>query len=436
MQHRLGRRTFLGHATAVATLPIFAGCSAPGGTSETASDSGGSSSGDADASSSSDGGAGMGDPPQRLHTTVVQQPDGTYLRTFAGVSAPQDLVFVDDDGASLRILDAFPRAHCPFAIDTARELGDGGYALAVVDRTLAGERPDDGARWPLSMVPFGVAIDGVILDPSGPWYDGGPADPDNPFDRGCSGWEYDPIFPTVADLVGVPAALRGHVQPGPGGMFGSAGQFHYHGVPAVMLAALRAWIGDTNSALVVGYAADGWWIIDAVVPGSATDDGVAIHLFSGYVLRTGPRTAVEHTNPSLVPAGAYDGTFVADWIHDPQAKRALIEAALAADGSYLGLTAADVAAGRARYRILDARNGLASDDFVVADAPTGAYLYVLTPDWPEIPRYFGAEPSSSFRTHVIPLVGGGMGPPGRQQLYDGCNDVADDVHPWAGQDPF
>lgn len=375
--------------------------------------------------------------PQRLSSTLTQAADGSWTRSFSGVAAPQNLEVVID-GQKRRIFDVFPRSSCPFGINTQAQLGEGGYRLSIVDRAQNGEvLPASAGMRPLSMIPFGVAIDGVMLDPSGPWYDGGKPDPNNPFDRTCSGWEYDPIFATVATLVGVPSELRGHVQPGEGGRRGSLGLFHYHGVPRVMLANLRSGLTreERDAALIAGYSADGFAILDSVVPAAATRAGKRLHLFSGYVLRTGARTAVPHTNPALVPLGTYDGTFVQDWVYDPVAKRAAIEAALSREGDYLGLAAAERAAERADYAILDEHNGLSSDGLAVPGVTRTTYFYVLTPDWPEIPRWFALEPSESFR-NVIPFDSKGAGPPGRKQLYDACQGSLADVHQWDGRVPY
>lgn len=414
------RRDFLRFVSVAAATPLLARCSP--------------------ASQVRPGGAVTFEPPQRLATEVTRLADGTYVRSFAGVAAPQNLEYRSADGARHRVFDMFPNDHCPFGIDTRRELGPGGYDLQVLDRTLGGIVPTPtDALWALNMIPFGVAIDGALLDPSGPWFDGGPADPQNPFDRACSGWEYDPIFDTVATLVGVPAELRGHCQPGPGNRMGSPGQFHYHGTPSVMLANLRAARRDEEleRPLVVGYAADGFWVIDAVIPAESTRDAARLHLFSGYVLREGTRAPVPHTNPQLVPSGTHDGTFTQDWAFDPIRKRALIEAALSRDGHYLGLTADDRTAGLASYALLDERNGLVTDAFTLPDAPARTYVYVLTPDFPEVPRWLAFEPSASFRA-VIPFEApsGAMGPPGRRQLYAACSTDLVDVHQWSGRPPY
>lgn len=415
-QDRLSRREFLTRTTMVVASPLLARCAPP-------------------------------EPPGRFsvapthgfRSEVVAQADGSYLRTFSGRAAPDNLE-VSQAGACRPLYELFPHERCPFAIDTRLELGEGGYDLVTLDRTLSKIVPAVAAPlWPLNMIPFGVAVDGALFDPSGPWYDGGPADPENPFDRACSGWEYDPIHPSVAALVGVPAEVRGHVQPGPGGRRGSPGQFHYHGAPRVLLAHLQATrsAAQRDEALVVGYSADGFWIVDGVVPAAAARSGKRLHLFSGYVLRAGARALVPHTNPALVPAGDYDGTFVQDFRYDPEQKLAQLQGALRDQGSYQGLRADDVRAGVAEAVLLDERGGITLDSFSAPGAPAGAYVYALTPDWPEIPRAFALEPAESFRDHVIPFADqGGKGPPGRQQLYAACGAELADVHQWHGRAPY
>lgn len=149
--------------------------------------------------------------------------------------------------------------------------------------------PDDSNHpWSLNMIPFGVAVEGSIMDPSGPWYDGGPADPNNPFDRKCTGWEYEVTHPDVMKLVGVPAELHGHVQPG--------GIFHYHGYPSAMIAVVRGNAPAETGPIIVGYSADGFPVIDYKIVSS---DGIEWIFVSGYVLREGRRQALELTNPTM-----------------------------------------------------------------------------------------------------------------------------------------
>ncbi len=341
------------------------------------------------------------------------------VRTFSGQAAPEDVEVALANGERRNLSSLFPNPNDPFGINSALELGEGGLNLSVVVRSGV----PSGDPWALNMVPFGVSLDGVLLDPSGPWFDGGAPDPRNPFDRACSGWEYDPLFPVVARLVGLPLEVRGHVQPGPGERPGSLGTFHYHGAPVRFLSRLRLALGEQSAPTIVGYAADGWPIIDAFLPGAPK-----VHLFSGWVLREGARRAHPHTNPALTPSGDHDGTFVQDWEYEPTRKRALIHAALDRQGEWNGLRREDLDAGKATFQLADAFNGVT--------LPSG-WVYVLTPDWPEVPRWFVAEPSPSFRA-IIPLdtPPGVSGPPTRRALYDACDATLADVHLWSGRRPY
>ncbi len=412
----IDRRSMLKTLSAAFSATLLARCGGEAGAPTTATTDGGD--------------AGAEDPgiefePPRLLSTTLRAADGGYVRSFEGIAAPQNLRFRRTDGRWVRLYDLFPGSADPFAVSTALTLGAGGYGLSILDRAASGVMPP-AARdpWALEMVPFGVAIDGALMDPSGPWYDGGPADPNNPFDRKCSGWEYDPIFASVAAIVGVPLEARGHTQP--------SGQFHYHGYPELLVENLRHARAGTAAAarpLLLGWSSDGYPVYDCVIPAAANASGKAVHLFSGYVLRSGTRTAVPHTNPALVPPGNHDGTYVQDWVYDPSAKRALVEAALRDRGSYLGLTRLDLEAGRAELRLLDAGNGLSTEGLTLGEYDRTVYAYVLTHDWPEIPRLLAFQPSDSFR-QVIPFDSPRGG---RVSLYDACTGALEDVHTWNGR---
>lgn len=378
--------------------------------------------------------------PKLLETHVVRTEDGQYVRSFSGECYPQNLEFYSESyGDTVKIHDLFPNRRDPFGVDTSLRLGVGGYNLSTPDRAVAGMIPAaNDALWALNMVPFGVAIDGVIMDPSGPWYNGGDADPQNAFDSKCSGWEYDPIYKTVAELVGVPPEVRGHVQPGQGGKPGSKGLFHYHGYPYLMISNLKNFNKNTvkeNQPLLVGYSADGYPVYDAEIPAQANQQNKRIYLFSGYILRQGTRTAVPHTNEGLIPTGTYDGTYVQDWEYNPEAKRSLIENELATKGSYMNLKRSDIAAGQATFQILDEKNGMTSHSIELNEYQQSIYFYVLTRDWPEIPRWFSYQPSESFATNIIPLARS-TGHTGRQKLYDSCSSDLKSVHQWEGRDPY
>jgi hypothetical protein len=421
---RFGRRDALRLTAASLVTVATTGCGPSSSAVAPPARDGGGSGGGGDASNEEE--SLIYDSPRVLTTTL---DSATGRRTFDGPAWPQNIRFRRSSGAWANLHDLFPNAHDPFGINKSLSLGAGGFALEVVDRASLGVRPPNTqVAWALNMVPFGVAIDGCILDPSGPWYDSGPADPNNPFDRRCSGWEYDPIFATVADLVGVPLEARGHTQP--------SGMFHYHGFPRLMVANLLHAIAGTVEArrpLLLGYSADGYPIVGPHVPAGSSSRKKDQHLFSGYILRTGTRSAVPHTNPELVPSGQYDGMFVQDWVYDPDRKRALVEEALAKSGAYLALRADDVAAGRAEYALLDATNGLVLEGAALADYAQATYAYVLTEDWPEVPRLLNFQPGDAFRNNIIPFDGPRGG---RKQLYNACSGDLVDVHRWDARAPY
>lgn len=372
-----------------------------------------------------------------MHTeTFRDAASGQWIRRFSGRAAPREAFIDPDTGAVVRPRDLFPNQNDPFAINDRLQLGEGGYALRTLDRARLGMAPGrDHQSWAMNMIPFGVLLDGSILDPSGPWYDGGPADPNNPFDRACTGWEYEVTHPVVSQLVGVPALIAGHVQP--------SGMFHYHGYPRLLIEALRSEAlarGKSSGPLTVGYSADGFPVLDyrfAESPG-----GRLVFRFSGYVLRKGQRQVVEFTNPATVPLGNHDGLYVQDYVFDPRQKNQEIEAALAQSEAYFGLTRSALRDGRASYALLDQHNGGVLGD--VEGYQGSVYGYVLTPDWPMVPRLFAFEPDETFK-QVIPFEPTGFGSrilkvlgvsEGRRSLYDNCPADLRSIRQWHERPPY
>jgi hypothetical protein len=366
-----------------------------------------------------------------IHTATVRLANGALLRTFAGRAAPPAVLRDPRTGQDVNIYQYFPNPNDPFAIDSSRQLGVGGFGLQTIDRALTGVIPSPGdAPWALNMIPFGVALDGSLIDPSGPWYDGGPADPKNPFDRNCTGWEYEVLSPTVRRLVGVPDVVPGHVQPG--------GLFHYHGYPDLLIANLRVReraMAAPSRTTVAGFSGDGYPIIDYVIGAQAPGGPPSLFLFSGYVLRDGGRAAQDRTNPAYTPSGNHDGLYVEDHVFDPNRKATQIDAALARSGEYHGLKADDLRAGRASYALLDPLNGivLRGPNQVLGGYPPAHYAYVLTPDWPETPRLFAFEPDESFK-RIIPFQR--MLRRGRKALYDNCSSELSSIHVWGQRAPY
>ncbi len=168
-------------------------------------------------------------------------------------------------------------------------------------------------------------------------------------DRG-SGWRYEALSGAI-DL-GVDCN-HAHVQPG--------GLYHYHGIPEGLLS------GEVRMELV-GYAADGYPLYARY----GVDESGAVRVMrSSYRLREGERDSG--------PGGVYDGTFVQDY--------AFVEG--------LG--------------DLDARNGR------VGPTPDHGetYYYLLTDEFPFVPRCTIAEQDPSFALRGPPPGGGPGGPPRR-----------------------
>lgn len=200
---------------------------------------------------------------------------------------------------------------------------------------------------------FGVAINGVPFDPgTAEFWNRDP----------MSGWNYDALSGRI-DL-GLDTS-NAHVQPN--------GAYHYHGVP-MELARSRA-KGDEMT--LVGYAADGFPIYAVFGYRDPTDPASGItQLHASYQIREGQRPG-----GSKGPGGTYDGTFVQDFIY------------VAGSGD------------------LDECNGRTG---VTPEYPAGTYYYVLTMEFPFVPRLWRGEPDASFRKQRPPMGGpGGMrgGPP-------------------------
>lgn len=207
---------------------------------------------------------------------------------------------------------------------------------------------------PMRMHPFGIAINGVLFDPGTAefWQD----DPE-------SGWHYDAkgnAFSLGLD------ANNAHVQPN--------GAYHYHGVPTALLARIS---GGQPAMALLGWAADGfpiygvWGYRDPLDPASGV-----VHLKTSYRLKSGSRKSRDGG-----PDGVYDGAFVEDFTY------------VAGSGD------------------LDDCSGRFG---VTPEFPQGTYYYVLTEDYPFVPRAFRGTPDPSF-TQRRP---GPPGPGGRRIPHD------------------
>jgi hypothetical protein len=199
---------------------------------------------------------------------------------------------------------------------------------------------DGTGRPPPRPIIFGIALNGVIFDPgTAEWWNDDPA----------SGWHVEALGPDPR--LGLDHN-HAHVQP-------PTGQYHYHAIPTLLLERLA---GEHPGSRMVqlGWAADGFPIYARWGHAEALDGASPVRaLRPSYRLRTGSRPVQENG-----PGGVYDGSFVEDYEFAP------------GSGD------------------LDAYNGRYG---VTPEFPNGTYYYVLTDQFPFVPRRFRGVPDQSFR---------------------------------------
>jgi hypothetical protein len=195
-----------------------------------------------------------------------------------------------------------------------------------------------GAREAIVMVrqPFGIALNGVLFDPGTAEF----------FQRDRSSeWNYEALSGAVK--LGLDQN-HAHVQPN--------GAYHYHGLPSKLFEVLS---GGEQGMTLVGWAADGFPIYGLYGTKDPLDAGsVIVELKSSYQIKAGTRPSGGDS-----PGGDYDGTFTIDY-------------------EYVD-----------RSGDLDECGGRFG---VTPEFTEGTYYYVLTEDYPFIPRMFKGEPDPSF----------------------------------------
>jgi hypothetical protein len=194
------------------------------------------------------------------------------------------------------------------------------------------------AREAIVMVrqPFGIALNGVVFDPGTAEF----------FQRDRSSkWNYEALSGAVK--LGLDQN-HAHVQPN--------GAYHYHGLPSKLFETLSD--GEQDMTLV-GWAADGFPIYGLYGTKDPLDaDSEIVELKSSYQIKAGSRPTGSDS-----PKGDYDGSFTIDYEY------------VASSGD------------------LDECGGRFG---VTPEFTEGTYYYVLTEDYPFIPRKFKGEPDPSF----------------------------------------
>lgn len=172
----------------------------------------------------------------------------------------------------------FPNQHDPIAIKSQQ------HRLRMPVRPVHSNEPI-----PIDMWWFGVAVNGIPFDPSGPFWNGDVS----------SGWQFEVLHPANAMALGIDRN-NAHTQ-GPG-------MYHYHGLPAGLLARL---VSENPSGVMqlVGYAADGYPIYGPECPATPNDlKSPPRRLRSSYRMAD-----VKRANG---PGGRPDGRFVEDHVYD------------------------------------------------------------------------------------------------------------------------
>lgn len=190
--------------------------------------------------------------------------------------------------------------------------------------------------------PFGICVNGVLLDPGTAEYWHNDTN---------SAWHYDAngsAFSLGLDT------NNAHVQPN--------GAYHYHGIPVALLNELSA---GREQMTLVGWAADGFPIYAQCGYQNATNNrSEVVKLETSYRLKSGQRPTANNQ-----PGGTYDGIFEEDF---------------------------EFIAGSGDLDECSGRTG------VTPEFPEGTYYYVLTEDFPFIPRYFRGTPDASFAQRMGP----------------------------------
>lgn len=230
----------------------------------------------------------------------------------------------------------FPNASNPNTIKAINETLSVDYTPVIANELT----PLQGEFGPI--YEFGIIINGVHLDPvaAEPWPHTTLNDPDVNWD-----WNLE----ATTNNLGLDVS-NAHVQP--------TGKYHYHGVPADYVENLNV----TGSKMVlVGWAADGFPIYYKYGYSDPNDaNSTIIELQPSYQLKVGSRPGDGIT----APCGEYNGKYVNDFEYTE------------------GLGQ------------LDEANGIFG---VTPEFPNGTYYYVLTNDFPGIPRYLVGSPSNDFK---------------------------------------
>lgn len=263
-----------------------------------------------------------------------QQAPTTLPAASVVIEVRGEYRYVTSNGLPDHVPGRFPNRNNPNAISPQE------YHFRMPAAPVRAER-----RTAIRPSPFGVALNGVVFDPgtAEAWKD----DP-------RSGWNIEAIPPKGVRSMNLGLdGSNAHVQP--------TGAYHYHATPEGLIERL---LKDKNAKdgevmLLVGWAADGFPIYDHHAFSDPNDASSPLkELKSSWRLRQGERPGGDRG-----PGGTFDGTYTQDYEFVP------------GSGD------------------LDESNGRTG---VTPEFPGGTYYYVLTSEFPYIPREWTGTPDPSF----------------------------------------
>lgn len=203
--------------------------------------------------------------------------------------------------------------------------------------STTGSGPNAGPQYS-----FGILFNGVELDPvaAEPFPHKGIMSPD-------VNWEWN------LEALNVKIGLdcnNAHVQP--------TGKYHYHGSPVLFLESQNI---SSDKMNLIGYAADGFPIYYKYAYANPIDVlSKVTEMKSSYRLKSGKRPGDGFT----APCDVYNGIYSNDYEY------------------VAGLGTLDEANGRIG---------------ITPEYPNGTYYYIITDEFPSIPRYFRGTPSEDFK---------------------------------------
>ena len=296
--------------------------------------------------------------PKATGPTLLKADVEAPAQNKVTITVKGDKRIIESNGLPDHKVAKFPNRGNPNAIAEQK------YHLEVP----ANPQPAKGGSTGRMMSAWGVALNGVVFDP-------GTAEVYNDGER-SSPWHYEAL--TSNTTMGTTPKIRGglgldenhgHVQPN--------GAYHYHGLPTLLLERLS---GGEKKMTHIGWAADGYPVYAIYAYANAEDPKSALkNMKSSYRLKTADRGGDGKTTPTGKP----DGSFALDF---------------------------EYVAGSGDLDEFGGRSG------VTPEFPKGTYYYVLTEDFPFIPRKFKGTPDPSFNKQNLDPHGnlggqaGGAGP--------------------------